>query len=110
MHTRKIPLSSLVDLKKIARGTPGFSGADLKNLSMRHVLWPPLKTSLKVEMEDLERARDKVMMGSERKSFLMSETDKKITAYHEAGHAVVGMSLPLLDTVHKVTIVPRGMA
>ena len=68
------------------------------------------QNKLKVEMEDLEKARDKVMMGSERKSFIMSDKDKKITAYHEAGHAVVGKSLPLLDPIHKVTIVPRGMA
>ena len=110
VHTKGTPISSLADLKKIARGTPGFSGADLKNLINEASLMAAFKNKLNVEMEDLERARDKVMMGSERKSFLMSEKDKKITAYHEAGHAVVGMSLPLLDTVHKVTIVPRGMA
>ena len=110
VHAKKTPLSSLADLSKIARGTPGFSGAELKNLINEASLMAAFKRKPKVEMEDLERARDKVMMGSERKSFLMSEKDKKITAYHEAGHAVVGMSLPLLDAVHKVTIVPRGMA
>ncbi|MDE0092281.1 MAG: ATP-dependent zinc metalloprotease FtsH, partial [Oligoflexia bacterium] len=110
VHSRKIPLSSQADLSKIARGTPGFSGADLKNLINEASLMAAFKNRLKVEMEDLERARDKVMMGSERKSFVMSDQDKKITAYHEAGHAIVGKSLPLLDPVHKVTIVPRGMA
>ena len=110
VHAKKTPLSSQVDLEKIGRGTPGFSGADLKNLINEASLMAAWKDKLKVEMEDFERARDKVMMGSERKSFVMTEKDKKITAYHEAGHAVVGMSLPLLDPVHKVTIVPRGMA
>ena len=110
VHTKKTPLSAEVDLSKIARGTPGFSGADLKNLINEASLMGAFKNKLKVEMEDLERARDKVMMGSERKSFIMSDKDKKITAYHEAGHAIVGKSLPLLDPIHKVTIVPRGMA
>ncbi|MGI9548731.1 MAG: ATP-dependent zinc metalloprotease FtsH [Bdellovibrionales bacterium] len=110
VHTRKTPLSSAVELEKIARGTPGFSGADLKNLINEGSLMAAFKNKLKVEMEDLEKARDKVMMGSERKSFIMSDKDKKITAYHEAGHAIVGKSLPLLDPIHKVTIVPRGMA
>ena len=110
VHINKIPLSSRVDLNKIARGTPGFSGADLKNLINEASLMAAFHNKLKVEMEDMEKARDKVMMGSERKSFIMSEKDKKITAYHEAGHAIVGKSLPLLDPIHKVTIVPRGMA
>ncbi|MCZ0932902.1 MAG: ATP-dependent zinc metalloprotease FtsH, partial [Oligoflexia bacterium] len=110
VHTKKTPLSAQADLSKIARGTPGFSGADLKNLINEASLMAVFKNKLKVEMEDLERARDKVMMGSERKSFIMSDKDKKITAYHEAGHAIVGKSLPLLDPIHKVTIVPRGMA
>ena len=110
VHTKKAPLSSQVDLNKIARGTPGFSGADLKNLINEASLMAAFQNKLKVEMEDMERARDKVMMGSERKSFIMSDKDKKITAYHEAGHAIVGKSLPLLDPIHKVTIVPRGMA
>ena len=110
VHTKKIPLSSQVNLETISRGTPGFSGADLKNLINEATLMAAWKNKLRVEMEDFERARDKVMMGSERKSFVMTEKDKKITAYHEAGHALVGMSLPLLDPVHKVTIVPRGMA
>ena len=110
VHVKKTPLSSQVNLNKIARGTPGFSGADLKNLINEASLMATFKNKLKVEMEDLEKARDKVIMGSERKSFIMSDKDKKITAYHEAGHAIVGKSLPLLDPVHKVTIVPRGMA
>ncbi|MCY4321362.1 MAG: ATP-dependent zinc metalloprotease FtsH, partial [Bdellovibrionaceae bacterium] len=110
VHTKKTPLSEQVNLNKIARGTPSFSGADLKNLINEASLMAAFKNKHKVEMEDLERARDKVMMGSERKSFIMSDKDKKITAYHEAGHVIVGKSLPLLDPVHKVTIVPRGMA
>ena len=110
VHTKKIPLSSQVKLETISRGTPGFSGADLKNLINEAALMAAWKNKLRVEMEDFERARDKVLMGSERKSFVMTEKDKKITAYHEAGHALVGMSLPLLDPVHKVTIIPRGMA
>ena len=110
VHTKNIPLSFQVELEKVSRGTPGFSGADLKNLVNEASLMAAFKNKLKVEMEDLERARDKIMMGSERKSFIMSEKDKKITAYHEAGHALVGMKLPLLDPVHKVTIVPRGQA
>ena len=110
VHTQKIPLSSRVDLTKISRGTPGFSGADLKNLVNEASLMAAFQNKLKVEMEDMEKARDKIMMGSERKSFIMSDKDKKITAYHEAGHALVGMKLPLLDPVHKVTIVPRGQA
>ena len=110
VHTKKIPLSPKVILETISRGTPGFSGADLKNLINEASLMAAWKDKPHVEMEDFEKARDKVMMGSERKSFVMTEKDKKITAYHEAGHALVGMSLPLLDPVHKVTIVPRGMA
>ncbi|MBC6415532.1 MAG: ATP-dependent zinc metalloprotease FtsH [Bdellovibrionales bacterium] len=110
VHSKKTPLSSEVVLNKIARGTPGFSGADLKNLINEASLMAAFKNKTQVEMEDLEKAKDKVMMGSERKSILMSEKDKKITAYHEAGHAIVGKSLPLLDPIHKVTIVPRGMA
>ena len=110
VHTKKTPLSSQVNLNKIARGTPGFSGADIKNLINEASLMAAFSNKSTVEMEDLEKARDKVMMGSERKSFVMSDKDKKITAYHEAGHAIVGKSLPLLDPIHKVTIIPRGMA
>ena len=110
VHTKKTPLSSEADLNKIARGTPGFSGADLKNLINEASLMASFKNKNQVEMEDLEQAKDKVMMGTERKSVIMSDQDKKITAYHEAGHAIVGKSLPLLDPIHKVTIIPRGMA
>ena len=110
VHSKKTPLALNVNLSKTARGTPGFSGADLKNLINEASLIAAFKNKKKVEMEDLERARDKVMMGSERKSVVMSDQDKKITAYHEAGHAIVGKSLPLLDPIHKVTIIPRGMA
>ena len=110
VHSKNRPFSSQASLEHIARGTPGFSGADLKNLLNEASLMAALKDKSQIEMEDLERARDKVMMGSERTSFIMSDKDKKITAYHEAGHAIVGMSLPLLDPIHKVTIVPRGMA
>ena len=110
VHSKKTPLSSNVNLNKTARGTPGFSGADLKNLINEASLMAAFRNKKKIDMEDLERARDKVMMGSERKSVIMSDQDKKITAYHEAGHAIVGKSLPLLDPIHKVTIIPRGMA
>ena len=110
VHSKKTPMTPEVNLNKVARGTPGFSGADLKNLINEASLMAAFKNKMQVEMEDLEKARDKVMMGSERKSVIMSEKDKKITAYHEAGHAIVGKSLPLLDPIHKVTIVPRGMA
>ena len=110
VHTKKTPLASNANLNHIARGTPGFSGADLKNLINEACLIAAFKNKSKVEMGDLERARDKIMMGSERKSFMMSDHDKKVTAYHEAGHTIVGKSLPLLDPIHKVTIVPRGMA
>ena len=110
VHTKKTPLSSQVDLAKIARGTPGFSGADLKNLINEASLMAAFKNKLQIEMEDMERSKDKVIMGSERKSFVMGDKDKKITAYHESGHAVVGKLLPLLDPIHKVTIIPRGMA
>ena len=110
VHSKKTPLASNVDLNKTARGTPGFTGADLKNLINEASLIAAFKNQKQVDMEDLEKARDKVMMGSERKSVIMSDKDKKITAYHEAGHAIVGKSLPLLDPIHKVTIIPRGMA
>ena len=110
VHTKKTPLSETVNLNKIARGTPGFSGADLKNLINEASLMASFQNKSQVEMEDMEQARDKVMMGSERKSVIMSDKDKKITAYHEAGHAIIGKSLPLLDPIHKVTIIPRGMA
>ncbi|MDR2697235.1 MAG: ATP-dependent zinc metalloprotease FtsH [Holophagales bacterium] len=110
VHTDKIPLDSDVDLEVIARGTPGFSGADLANLCNEAALGAARQNKKSVGMIDFESAKDKVYMGSERRSMVMTEDDKKITAYHEAGHTVVGASLPVLDVVHKVTIIPRGRA
>src|SRR6185312_9988245 len=110
VHTRKTPMSADVDLEKIGRGTPGFSGADLENLVNEAALQAARDNKLRLEMEDFEKAKDKVIMGTERKSMIISEKDKRLTAYHEAGHAIVGRSLPGLDPIHKVTIIPRGMA
>lgn len=110
VHTRRTPLSNNVDLEKIARGTPGFSGADLENLVNEAALQAARDSKHRIEMDDFEKAKDKVLMGSERKSMVISEKDRKITAYHEAGHAIVGKMLPGLDPIHKVTIIPRGMA
>lgn len=110
VHTRKTPLAPDIDLEKIARGTPGFSGADLENLVNEAALQAARGNKHKIEQEDIERAKDKVIMGSERKSMVISEKDRKITAYHEAGHAIVGRMLEHVDPIHKVTIIPRGMA
>jgi cell division protease FtsH len=110
VHTRRTPLAANVNLERIARGTPGFSGADLENLVNEAALQAARDNKPNIEMEDFEKAKDKVLMGSERKSMVISEKDKKITAYHEAGHALVGRILPGLDPIHKVTIIPRGMA
>jgi cell division protease FtsH len=110
VHTRKTPLSTDVDLEKISRGTPGFSGADLENLVNEAALQAARENKGRLEMEDFEKAKDKVLMGAERKSMVISEKDRKITAYHEAGHAIVGRTLSGLDPIHKVTIIPRGMA
>ncbi len=110
VHSKKVPLGSDVDLKRIARGTPGFSGADLANLVNEAALIAARNEKSKVTMSDLEHAKDKVMMGSERKSMVITEEDKRLTAYHEAGHAIVGKFMPKTDPVHKVTIIPRGMA
>lgn len=110
VHTRKVPLASDVDLKKIARGTPGFAGADLANLVNEAAITAAKHDSSKVTMADFEFAKDKVMMGSERKSMVITDEDRKITAYHEAGHALVGKFLKGTDPIHKVTIIPRGMA
>jgi cell division protease FtsH len=110
VHTRKTPLGPDVDIQRIARGTPGFSGADLENLVNEAALVAARPDKKYVEMEDFEKAKDKVLMGAERKSMVISEEDKKMTAYHEAGHTLVGMMLPGLDPIHKVTIIPRGMA
>lgn len=110
VHVRKVPLASNVDLNTISKGTPGFSGADLQNLVNEAALFAARFNKHQVEMEDFEMAKDKVLMGSERRSMVISEEDRRITAYHEAGHTIVGKSLPNLDPVHKVTIIPRGMA
>lgn len=110
VHTRKTPLAPNVDLSQIARGTPGFSGADIENLVNEAALVAARADKKVLEMEDFERAKDKVLMGSERRSMVISEEDKRITAYHEAGHTLVGKKMTGLDPIHKVTIIPRGMA
>ena len=110
VHTRKIPLGEDVEVSVIARGTPGFTGADLANLVNEAALNAARFNKKAVSMYDFEWAKDKVMMGSERKSAVMSDDEKKTTAYHEAGHTVIGMKVPNADPVHKVTIIPRGMA
>jgi cell division protease FtsH len=110
VHVKKVPTASDVNLKKIAQGTPGFSGADLANLVNEAALNAARRSQSKVTMADFDFAKDKVIMGSERKSMAISEEDKKITAYHEAGHALVGKMLKGTDPIHKVTIIPRGMA
>jgi len=110
VHTRKVPLSDDVAMDKLARATPGFSGADLENLVNEAALLAARRNKEKVEQGDFELAKDKVMMGAERRSMVMSMEERRNTAYHEAGHALVGMLLPGADPVHKVTIIPRGMA
>ena len=110
VHTRKIPLGEDVEIFVIARGTPGFTGADLANLVNEAALNAARFNKKAVSMYDFEWAKDKVLMGAERKSAVMSEEEKKTTAYHEAGHTILGMKVPNADPVHKVTIIPRGMA
>ena len=110
VHTRKIPLADDVDLSVLARGTPGFSGADLANMVNEAALAAARQNRKAVLMFDFELAKDKVLMGVERKSLLLSDEEKKVTAYHEAGHALVAAKLPNSDPLHKVTIIPRGMA
>ena len=110
VHTKKVPLSSDVELEKIARGTPGFSGADLENLVNEAALWAARWNKKEVELIDFEMAKDKVLMGAERKSMVLSDEEKRTTAYHEAGHALMAKLLPGTDPVHKVTIIPRGRA
>ncbi len=110
VHTRKIPLADDVDLSVLARGTPGFSGADLANMVNEAALAAARQNRKAVLMYDFELAKDKVLMGVERKSLLLSDDEKKVTAYHEAGHALVASKLPNSDPLHKVTIIPRGMA
>ncbi|HBP14282.1 MAG TPA: ATP-dependent metalloprotease [Gammaproteobacteria bacterium] len=110
VHMRKVPISDDVDPSILARGTPGFSGADLENIINEAALFAARGGKRLVEMEDFEKAKDKVMMGAERKSMVMSEKEKRNTAYHEAGHAIVGYSVPDHDQLYKITIVPRGRA
>jgi cell division protease FtsH len=110
VHMRKVPLATDVDARVIARGTPGFSGADLANLVNEAALLAARVGRKAVRMVDFEAAKDKVMMGAERRSMVMSEDEKKLTAYHEAGHALVGLLVPGNDPLHKVTIIPRGRA
>jgi cell division protease FtsH len=110
VHTRKVPLSTDVDVRVLARSTPGFTGADLENLVNEAALLAARNDKQKVDMLDLELAKDKVMMGAERRSMIISDEEKRNTAYHEAGHALVAKLLPGTDPIHKVTIIPRGMA
>ena len=110
VHARRVPLGPDVDLRIIARGTPGFSGADLANLVNEAALMAARVGRRFVTMEDFENAKDKVMMGAERRSMVMTEDEKKLTAYHEAGHAIVGLNVPQHDPIHKATIIPRGRA
>ncbi|HWF60967.1 MAG TPA: ATP-dependent zinc metalloprotease FtsH [Nitrospira sp.] len=110
VHTKKMPIAANVELEKIARGAPGFSGADLENLVNEAALWAARQNKKEVETVDFEMAKDKVMMGAERKSMILTDEEKRVTAYHEAGHALIAKLLPGTDPVHKVTIVPRGRA
>jgi cell division protease FtsH len=110
VHARKVPMAPNVDLKIIARGTPGFSGADLANLINEAALKAARSDKRLVTMDDFEFAKDKVMMGAERRSMIMTEEEKALTAYHEAGHAIVGLHVPQHDPIYKATIIPRGRA
>jgi cell division protease FtsH len=110
VHMRKVPISGDVEAGVIARGTPGFSGADLANLVNEAALFAARRNKRLVDMDDFEMAKDKIMMGAERRSMVMSDEEKKNTAYHESGHAVVAKLVPKSDPVHKVTIIPRGRA
>ncbi|WP_026958548.1 ATP-dependent zinc metalloprotease FtsH [Aliagarivorans taiwanensis] len=110
VHMRKVPLADGVDAAVIARGTPGFSGADLANLVNEAALFAARGNKRTVAMEEFEKAKDKIMMGAERKSMVMTESEKEMTAYHEAGHAIVGRLVPEHDPVYKVSIIPRGRA
>jgi len=110
VHMKKVPMDDTCDAEVIARGTPGFSGADLANLINEAAIMAAREHKKLVSMHDLEKAKDKIMMGAERKSMVMDEHEKKLTAYHEAGHAIVGLTMPQHDPVYKVTIIPRGRA
>lgn len=110
VHLQKVPVDTNVEVMPIAQGTPGFSGADLSNLVNEAALFAARANKRKVGMQDLDKAKDKIMMGSERRSMVMDDNEKKLTAYHEAGHAIVGLSVPEHDPVYKVSIIPRGRA
>lgn len=110
VHTRQVPLDESVDLKLIARGTPGFSGADLANLANEAALNAARNNRKKVTQEDFEYAKDKVLMGTERKTMIINDKEKRVVAYHEAGHAIIAYKIPEADPIHKVTIIPRGKA
>jgi cell division protease FtsH len=110
VHMRKVPVANDVKADILARGTPGMSGADLANLVNEAALFAARRNARVVEMIDFERAKDKIMMGTERRSLVMSESERKLTAYHESGHAIVGLNVPDHDPVYKVTIIPRGRA
>ncbi|RUR16971.1 ATP-dependent zinc metalloprotease FtsH [Legionella sp. km535] len=110
VHLQKVPVDNSVEVMDIARGTPGFSGADLSNLVNEAALFAARANKRKVGMIELEKAKDKIMMGTERRSMVMDDNEKKLTAYHEAGHAIVGLSVPEHDPVYKVSIIPRGRA
>ncbi|MDR6758892.1 cell division protease FtsH [Mycoplana sp. BE70] len=110
VHVRNVPLAPNVDLKVLARGTPGFSGADLMNLVNESALMAARRNKRLVTMQEFEDAKDKIMMGAERRSSAMTEAEKKLTAYHEAGHAILALNVPMADPLHKATIIPRGRA
>ena len=110
VHMRKVPIDNNVRAALLARGTPGFSGADLANLVNEAALFAARSNKRLVTMSEFEKAKDKIMMGAERRSMVMSEQEKKLTAYHEAGHAIVGLKVPEHDPVYKVSIIPRGRA
>jgi cell division protease FtsH len=110
VHIRKVPLSTDVDVSVLARSTPGFTGADLENLVNEAALLAARNDKEKIGMLELELSKDKVMMGAERRSMIISDEEKRTTAYHEAGHALIAKLLPGADPIHKVTIIPRGMA
>ncbi|MFL6808878.1 MAG: ATP-dependent zinc metalloprotease FtsH, partial [Bradyrhizobium canariense] len=110
VHARRVPVSSEVQLETIAKGTPGFSGADLESLVNEAALIAARRDKERVEMIDFEDAKDKVMMGAERRTLVMTDDEKRLTAYHEAGHAIVALNVPATDPVHKATIIPRGRA
>ena len=110
IHMRELPVAKNVKSMDIARGTPGFSGADLANLANEAALIAAGKSKKLVGMQEFEKAKDKIMMGSERKTLVMDEAEKEMTAFHEAGHAIVGRLVPEHDPVYKVSIIPRGRA